>query len=188
MHAPPYLRAAQFWATRILLTNILCLLPIATAEDLPLWTRGFTWHRTEGFGPDDRFSLRVVTQEGLHLTGECAYAAFASQTANASPVTIEGTKTAQGIFWPDVISQVKNDRTGKWETVSEPLNRGHRSTITVKPSEFAMELKVSLDVFQPLIGKYKLGRLVLRTGEAAVFELQDLLPPGQDKASNVIPK
>jgi hypothetical protein len=161
---------------------VLCLAHFALsslAEDVPLWTRGFTWHRAGGFEAGDRFSLRTVTQEGLHLTGQCAYAYYAP-TKQDGPVTIEGTKTAGGVFWPDVTAQVKNKGGAEWETVSKPINVGHRSAVIIKPGEHNLDLFVALDVFRPLIEKYEVGRLVLNNGEAAVFELKDLLPPSDE--------
>jgi hypothetical protein len=143
------------------------------AGELPLWSRGFSFHPTSGYSRENRFSLRGITQTGLHITGECAYYQIENQIPRIA--SIEGTKTADGQFWPDVTSQVKNERTGKWQTISEPFNRGHRATITIKPGEFNQELMVTLDVFYPLIGKYKVGRLLLRTGDATEFELKELL-------------
>jgi hypothetical protein len=147
--------------------------------DLPLWSRGFSFHPTSGYTLENRFSLRGITQTGLHLTGECAYYQLENQIPRI--ISIEGTKTADGQFWPDVTSQVKNERTGKWETIAKPIRSGPRATITVKPGEFNPELLVTLDVFYARIGKYKLGRLLLKTGDSAEFELKDLLPSEEER-------
>jgi hypothetical protein len=99
------------------------------------------------------------------------------QLEDQSPrvAVIEGTDTKDCGFWPDVISQVKNEQTGKWETIAEPFNHGHRKTINIKPGEFNQELLVTLDVFLPFVGKHKLGRLALKSGEIATFDLKKLL-------------
>jgi len=144
------------------------------AGDLPLWSRAFSFHPTNGYSLENRFSLRGITQTGLHLTGECAYYQLENQVPRI--ISIEGTRTADGQFWPDVTAQVKNERTGRWETISKPVSGGRRATITVKPGEFDPELFVTLDAFRPLIGKYRVGRLLLKTGDAAEFELKELLP------------
>lgn len=149
------------------------------AGDLPLWSRGFSFHPTSGYTLENRFSLRGITQTGLHLTGECAYYQLENQTPRI--ISIKGIKTADGQFWPDVTSQVKNERTGKWETIAKPIRNGPRATITVKPGEFNPELLVTLDVFYARIGQYKLGRLLLKTGDSAEFELKDLLPSEEEK-------
>ncbi len=153
----------------------------AEAGSLPLWSREISFHPVGGYGPEDRFSLRGVTQEGLHLTGECAY--YQIENQNPSVATIEGTKTPDGEFWPDVTAQVKNERSGKWETIAKPFNCGHRASVTIKPGEFNPKLLVSLDFFLSVIGKAKLGRVVLKTGEAATFELKYLLEPDLETAT-----
>jgi hypothetical protein len=164
---------------RLRATIVICLLysfdwtPRTEAEGIPLWERAWFAVPTNGYGPDTRFSLRAVKQEGLHLTGECTY--FQVEKQNPPVAVIEGTDTGDGGFWPDVTSQVKDERTGKWETIAKPFDHGHRKTIAIKPGEFNQKLLVALDIFYPLIGKYKLGRLVLKTGETAVFELKNLL-------------
>jgi hypothetical protein len=92
-------------------------------------------------------------------------------------------KTPDGEFWPDVTAQVKNERNGKWETLTRPFNCGHRVSVTIKPGEFNPKLLVSLDCFLSMVGKAKLGRVVLKTGEAATFELQYLLEPDLETAT-----
>ena len=163
----------------VLLLGVGIQLPmVLRAGDLPLWSKGFSFHPTSGYGRENRFSLRGITQTGLHITGECAYYQIENQIPRVA--RIEGTKTADEQFWPDVTSQVKNQRTGKWETISKPFNHGHRATITIKPGEFNPELMVTLDIFYPLIGKYKVGRLLLATGDAAEFELKELFEDEPD--------
>ena len=162
------------------LTILLCLVAVCTraaADDCrPLWTATWFAARFEGFGPDDRFALRKISQYGLHLTGQCKYFQLEGQSPRVA--VIQGTDGKDCGFWPDVTSQVKNERTGDWETIAEPFNRSHRKTVTINPGEFNQELLVSLDVFFPFVGKAKLGRLVLTSGEAAVFELEKLLEEG----------
>jgi hypothetical protein len=143
------------------------------AQSIPLWSRAIFAHPSDGFGKEHRFSLRFFKQEGLHITGRCTYYQVDNQTPAVA--TIEGTKTEDGTFWPDVTSQVLNEETGKWETISKPFNHGHRGSVTIKPGEANHELLVSLDVFLPLVGKYKTGKLILNTGETAEFDLYDLL-------------
>jgi hypothetical protein len=148
-------------------------LPSAEAGGLPLWSREISFHPAGGYTLANRFSLRGITQEGLHITGECAYYQPAGQ--DLPTVRIEGTKTGDGKFWPDVTSQVMNDRTGSWETISKTFNHGHRAVVSVKPGEMNGELLIALDIFLPLVDKCKLGRVVLNSGETAEFDLKHLL-------------
>ena len=151
----------------------ICLLSVALCAgfgNVPLWSRSsFVVSRHD---KDSLFYLRTIRQDGLHLTGICTY----SQDPSAKQtVVIQGTDAKDGGFWPDVTSQVQNDSTGEWKTVATPFNHGHRATVTVKPGEANQDLFVSLDIFLPLIGKHKLGRILLGTGDSTVFELRLLL-------------
>jgi hypothetical protein len=38
-----------------------------------------------------------------------------------------------------------------------------------------------LDAFAPYIGKYSAGKIALETGDEAIFDLDDLLPPEKTK-------
>jgi len=153
----------------------------AQSDCLPLWERAWFAAPSSGYGTGNRFILQSVMQKGLHLTGECAY----TQGENQKPAVaaIDGTDAKECGFWPDVTAEVRNEKTGVWERIANPFTRGHRSTVTVAPEETKYDLLVALDVFLPLVDKYKLGRLVLKNGAAAVFELDKLLEeePRQNK-------
>lgn len=147
-----------------------------TALAAPLWSRGGFATQSHDLNDTNTFSMVIVEQEGLHLTGLCSYRA----TEKSKRMAISGTDTGDAGFWPDVTAQVRNDQTGQWQTVASPFTRGHRSTIEVDPGTTTKLMPVTLDVFLPLVAKYKVGRVVLPTGEAAVFELEILLEPGVD--------
>jgi hypothetical protein len=165
----PFIASAIF-------TSLLCL--SLRAADNTLWTKGIFAQSASAPQP---FILNIFTQEGLHLTGNCAY----KRADEQPPRLIEGTKTYNDEFWPDVTGQVKNEKTGAWETVSLPLDYGRRATIEVKAGELKQDLLVSLDVFLPLVGKYKVGRVVLKTGEAAEFDLFELLSVEECRRRNI---
>lgn len=151
------------------MSAVTAMLPlISSSADNILWEKGvFAQSLTAPFP----LTLNHFIQHGLHTTGICIYHLPEDRPSNI----IEGTKTDNGEFWPDVTCQVKNEETGRWETVSSPLDYGHRSKIEVSPGDIKPDLRVSLDVFLPLVGKYKKGRILLRSGEAADFDLFELL-------------
>jgi len=161
--------------SKTLLITAACLISLTT-KGAPLWTRALFATRSHDTGKSV-FALYVVRQEGLHLTGECSYAQ--PDGRNDPVAVITGTDTGDADFWPDVTTQVRND-AGQWETIAQPFNRGHRTKLEVKPGEVNQKLPVTLDVFLPLVNKYKFGRLLLSTGETAVFELEVLLERGLD--------
>jgi hypothetical protein len=144
-----------------------------------------TWSRTINIEPANsedrahRFELYDVDQSESRLVGTWWYENGAVGDQIPPRVEIAGTKTPDGIFWPDVTLQVKNELTGGWETVATPRNEGTRTTVTIEPNGRNFDLTVNLNVFKPLIGTHKLGRIVLKSGEASEFDLKYLLPPEQ---------
>jgi hypothetical protein len=153
---------------------------LTRAGDVPLWERGWFTAPAKGYTSENRFSVRAVRQDGLHLTGICTYFQLEKQTPVIA--VIEGTDAQEEGFWPDVTTEVRIEQTGKWQTLSEPFNHGHRKVIGIKPGEYQQELFVTLDVLFPFVGKQKLGRLVLRSGETAMIDLDKLLErsPGEE--------
>lgn len=112
-----------------------------------------------------------------HLTGTWFYTNGSVGKQAASTVPVQGEKTADGIFWPDVTLQVKNEATGRWETLATPSRRAAPTTLFVEPNTTQFNLTVNLDPFKPLLTTHKLGRIVLPNGETSEFELKYLLPP-----------
>jgi hypothetical protein len=158
-----------------LVCGLLLFLPSLEADNKRPWTGVISGHPIASKEGLARFVLLTVTQDRFHLTGGCVYDNAITGGRGSPTVTIEGTES-EGTFWPDVICQVTNDAEGKWETIAT-ISHGHSQAIAVAPGEAKFNLTVGLDIFQPLIDKYRLGRVVLKTGEAATFELKDLLPP-----------
>ena len=52
--------------------------------------------------------------------------------------------------------------------------------MTIEAIQVSKNLMVDLDAFRPMIGKFKYGRIALKTGEAVVFKLEKLLPPKEE--------
>jgi hypothetical protein len=155
-------------------TIIVAALSSSTlSAGVPLWSGGVFAIQSREDGANGAFVLYLVRQEGLHLTGLCSYSHIAPR--GADPAVIPGTDGRDAGFWPDVVAQVKDPESGKWRTIADAFNKGHRTSVEVKAGENRLELFVGLDVFFPLIGKNKVGRLVLPNGEATVFDLSELL-------------
>jgi hypothetical protein len=146
---------------------------VAKAEDS--WTRGIGGGI---FGVADikveAFELNTVSKDGRtgHMSGTCIY-------DNRSPalVALKGTETSYGDFYPNVINQVGNDKNGEWKTIRRPAVHGKAKTLTVPVKTSSKLLTVDLDAFVPTIGKFKYGRLLLKNGESAIFELNYLRLP-----------
>ena len=122
------------------------------------------------------FVLFSVDQGELNLVGTWSYTNGTVGSETSRRVVIEGTKTADGSFWPEVRLEARKGRKGKWERIITPPNRGELATVTIEPNAINFDLMVNLDAFKPLLNKYELGRIVLKTGRSSEFELKDLLP------------
>jgi hypothetical protein len=161
----------------LFLVLLLGIIGIAQAENQSLWSRGVSGQSLDKNDPAFRFVLTFVRQEPSHLLGICAYENYSVRGSSPRVAIIEGIKTADGVFWPDLKLEVSNELSGIWTEVGKSATNGQRVAIRVKPKNINMGLTANLDRFQPLIGKYKFGKLTLKTGEAAVFELSLLSPP-----------
>ncbi|SRR5579884_323563 len=121
--------------------------------------------------PSDPAHLCFVTSLGDRLIGDFI---FVAPSENA--VTLQGTKTLDGDFWPKVVYQVSNSGE-QWETIGKSKHSGTPATIQI-PGGKADRLRILLTDYKPLIGKYKYGRIVFSNGESAVFYLELIDPKG----------
>jgi hypothetical protein len=141
------------------------------------WTRG----RQVGTSVTNKessetFTLDVWGGDGKHVHGLCSYHNF-----SARPFEIDGQETRGGDFYPDVIYEVSNG-DDRWQTLEVPsVEFGKQLTTVVESRGTSRPLRVDLDSFTPLIGKFKYGRLVLKSGESAVFQIDELQPAEKNK-------
>lgn len=165
------------WCKAAVLVVILSCLIATGAVSAGGWSRDLT---SLGTQPADQyvfkpFELVLVSEEEDHLYGLCVF-------VNAKPAlaAIDGTETLDGEFYPFVALQVANAEHGEWCTVDSASNPGKISTLSVEAKRPSKSLRVNLDGFRPMIGKFKYGKIALKSGESAVFELEKLLPPKED--------
>ncbi len=118
------------------------------------------------------FVLMVVGGQDDNIHGLCTFYNY-----ERVPFVIKGMKKADGEFYPYVTMQVANEAARGWKTIGRFLNGTRTVTITVEPKGVSKTLMVDLDAFRPLIGRFRYGRIVLKTGESSEFELKNLSPP-----------
>ncbi|OLE55146.1 MAG: hypothetical protein AUG51_04705 [Acidobacteria bacterium 13_1_20CM_3_53_8] len=107
-----------------------------------------------------------------HMSGTCTYYNF-----SPALVAIEGVETSGGDFYPSVTNQVANDPKGKWEIIKRSVPPGKAATTKVQAKARSKPLTLDLDAFVAMMGKFKYGRVVLKTGDSAIFDLDYLRPP-----------
>lgn len=165
-----------------------CLAACQHEEPKHEWIGAFSAHPMSE-NANHGLSLFGVEQETYHLIGTWMYVNYDVGDRTATPVTIEGAQTSDGAFWPDLKLQVKKEASGNWDTIAKCSNHWwefskKRTSVTVGRNSENLRLMVNLDKFQPLIGKYNVGRIVLKSGEASEFELKNLLPPNDEKKAS----
>ena len=79
-------------------------------------------------------------------------------------VALEGV-LVDSKFWVNVTAQVSNRVSREWRGMSVNHKRGKNVTLTVPARATSQVLSIDMDVFQPAIGKFKFGKISLRTGE-----------------------
>jgi hypothetical protein len=171
--------ASERLVTTACLIGALCFSSSAQAEGQKLWSRGFSSEPANSIDRAREFVLYDLSQNEQHLIGRWSYTNGAVGNETPPRVIVEGTKTIDGTFWPEVKLEVRKGQTGKWKRIVNPPDPGQPAEVTIEPNTTNFDLAVNLDAFKRLIGKCESGRIVLKTGRASVFELKDLLPPEQ---------
>ncbi len=157
----------------------LALLRVDGSAETRTWSLVISAEPMSSLERAHQFSLYCVDQSE-HLVGTWFYANQSVGNQSASRVVIQGEKTSDGVFWPDVALQIKNEATGNWEKVTKPLRHTPPTKLFVEPDTVEFHLAVNLDAYKPLLATHKFGRIVLANGEATEFELKYLSPPTQE--------
>jgi hypothetical protein len=97
-------------------------------------------------------------------------------TVGTDPVILHGKRRPDGAFAPSVVYEVAIEGKTKWRKIHAVGNSPHDESVVVNPENPVVELWVNLQPFQKYLGVSRYGRLVLENGDAAVFEIEDLLP------------
>lgn len=113
--------------------------------------------------------LLSVISFGDRLFGE-----FVFEAPSAKAVTLAGTRTPDGDFWPKATLQAA-DSDHAWKAIGESQNSGSPTTLQI-PRGKSERVRVVLTDYRPLIGKIKYGRIVFANGQSAIF-LINLLNP-----------
>ena len=137
-----------------------------------------------GYGADPLaeapFYVSGIAFEDGHLRAIVDYLDPESSAATV----IQGTRTPPGpdteneYFWAPASLQVANDPDGEWQTIGQAATPGVPAELTIKAKEKSYtELNFGIDIMRPFVAKFGYGRVLLRNGRAAAFDMKDLLPP-----------
>lgn len=156
----------------------------AIALATPLWSIGddeviWTTSILKDLNGDVEISrgpiLDVLTVEykSGELTAACSFSNIASPKYQPVKVSIEG-EWREGFFWPAVKGQVGDYNKGPWYSIPVEAKKKQLSKVEVLPGQEMRKWRVRLNDFLPYVGNYKVGRIVLGSGEFAVFQLMCL--------------
>lgn len=160
--------------------SVLALICVAKADagqnakDLTYWSRGFFIHPAEGYTAAHRFQLWGVTFDRDRLTGR--FSLYQITDNDAPTIQVEGVKAAAGTFLPHATLQIADTASGEWKTVGKNCNDGEPGTVSVSRGEMNLDLYVCLDAYKPFLTTHRRARVLLNSGDAAIFELSDLAP------------
>jgi hypothetical protein len=143
------------------------------------WAKTIDADRGHSEGGRGRFTLATVSQEDFSLLGDFSFEMDLSE-GNEPPIVVEGYQAEKGAFWANAELQILEQGTGKWLAVGSAKNGANSILkISIYPGMTVYGLRVKLDCLKPLLEKHTLGRAVLKTGETAVFQLDDLTAPSE---------
>jgi hypothetical protein len=123
----------------------------------------------------------IGSEPGNHLVAKFWYFNYKEGDKSPPAVIIGGSRKSDGTFWPHVTAQVGSDPKGPWTTIGKPTTPGEAASLSIVSKPGEERFYVDMDIFRPLIGNVKYGRVVLESGEAAFFGLEILLPPKTDE-------
>lgn len=137
-----------------------------------------------GYGTDPLaktpFYITGIANEDGHLR---AIADYVDPKSKAETL-IEGTLTPptryadKEYFWAGATLQVTNDPDGDWQTIGQAVTPGVSRNLTIPAQKkSSTELNFGIDAMRSLVAEFAYGRVLLRNGQAAVFDMKNLLPP-----------
>ena len=97
--------------------------------------------------------------------------------SRGSVIVIEGHQNDDGTFWPTAELQAQKEKGDQWTTVGVSGNGPPITQLKIYTGTIVDGLRINLDPFKPLLGKFRFGRIVLKSGDEAEFLLDDLTPP-----------
>ncbi len=105
----------------------------------------------------------------------------AEKGTRGSVMVIEGSQHSDGTFWPTAELQVQKEKGGEWIKVGLSGNERPTSQLQIYTGTMVYGLRINLDPFKAHLGKFRFGRIVLTSGDEALFLLDDLKPPSHEK-------
>jgi hypothetical protein len=162
---------------RIAITTAIALAtPLWSAgEDETLWTKAIIRDLNPNLeissGPI--FVILAIEYKSGEVTADCSFSNIDTPKYQPVKVSVEG-EWRDGFFWPIVKGQVGDHNKGPWYSIPVEAKKKPLSKVEVLPGQEMRKWRVRLNDFLPYVGNYEVGRVVIASGEFAVFSLMDL--------------
>ena len=165
----------------VILTSLALVLPfvLAPAEPPRYWSQAIVVDRASSDAARE-VDLVHVEQRDILIGGlEVINRSTLSAAPQKVPV-IDGHQAADGTFWPSVELQVQREKGGEWTKIGTSGHDNPARQLQLYSSTTVNGLRVNLDPFKSYLGKFLFGRILLKSGDAAIFKLDDLKPPREE--------
>lgn len=116
-----------------------------------------------------RLELFDISQGPEHLLG--SFVLERRIDGIVPSLVIEGHLSKSGEFSANISLEVSDQEAGKWKTIESSFSDKVDVTLTGARHIDKLYLRIQLDPFQPYIGRFKFGRVVLQTGESWISRL-----------------
>jgi len=161
---------------------VFCLLAACSEKRHELFSGAFMYTFAHN-GPS--IMLGFVSGGVFHLSGIFTFENVSGDRERAKDVILRGVRRP-GAFWAQADCEVRRDEKSAWEPIGKSAVFGWPAKLVVKAEAKAIDLSVRLDLFEPFIGRYEFGRIILTSGDTSEFFLDDLTPKGRDFSSNQV--
>jgi hypothetical protein len=101
--------------------------------------------------------------------------AWIRYTQGSDPVLLHGKSNPDGLFQPAVTYEAAMEDKTKWKRLPSP-EQPKSDTVMVSPEHPILRARIDMEPFRSCIGIYRYGRILLENGDAALIEMEDLLP------------
>lgn len=159
------------------------LIDFALGQTPEYWQRSIMNERIPTDDPHEVDLAEVVQRDILFGSLIVKNKSSEKGTARGPIMSIEGHQGADGTFWPAAELQVQKEKGGEWTKIGSSGNETPLSEVKVYTGTTLWGLRINLDPFKVHLRKFKLGRIVLKSGDQAEFLLDDLKPPDIKKAN-----
>jgi hypothetical protein len=153
---------------------------VARTETPRYWSQTIVVERASTDAPHEVDLVHVDQKDslvgGLNVTNRSS-----EPGASGTVMVIDGHENADGTFWPSAELYVQKDKNNEWIKVGTSGDENPIKELRIYSNTSVIGLRVNLDPFKTHLGKFKFGRIVLKSGDEAVFILDDLKPPRTEK-------